>query len=53
MLRGVKCVGLTPMPLKNSAVEKKFLNFDFSFNPRNVEKWKLAIFKRQWGNLEL
>jgi hypothetical protein len=39
--------------VKNSAVEKKRLNFDFNFNPRNAEKWILAIFKDQWGNLEL
>ena len=37
--------------VKNPAVEKHRLNFDFNFNPRSVEKWKLAIFKDQWENL--
>ena len=37
--------------VKNSAVKKSRLNFDFNFNPRNAEKWKLAIFKDQWENL--
>jgi len=37
--------------VKNSEVEKNRLNFDFNFNPRNAEKWKLAIFKDQWENL--
>jgi hypothetical protein len=37
--------------VKNTPVKKNRLNFDFNFNPRNAEKWKLAKFKDQWENL--
>jgi len=36
---------------KNETSEKKRLNFDLSFNPEHIEKWKLAAFKDQWKNL--
>jgi hypothetical protein len=39
--------------VKNSEVEIKRLDFDLSFNPRHIEKWKLAKFKNRWENLEL
>ena len=39
--------------VKNSPDKKVRLDFDFSFNPRNAEKWKLAKFKNRWGNIEL
>lgn len=32
--------------------EKVRLDFDINFNPRKQEKWKLAIFKDQWLNLD-
>ena len=37
---------------KNWKGEKKRLNFDFNFNPRHIDKWRLAIFKDQWENLK-
>jgi len=40
------------MKRKNSPAENERLDFDFSFNPRNVEKWSLAKYKDQWDNLE-
>lgn len=39
--------------VKNFSGERKRLNFDFSFSPGNAGKWKLAIFKDSWENLEL
>ena len=38
---------------KKGAAKTSRLNFDFSFNPKCVEKWKLAKFKNQWNNLAL
>lgn len=40
------------MRRKNSPAQKERLDFDFNFNPRNPEKWRLAKYKDQWGNLE-
>ncbi len=37
---------------KNWKGEKKRLDFDFNFNPRRIDKWRLAIFKDQWENLK-
>jgi len=37
---------------KNWKGEKKGLDFDFNFNPRRIDKWRLAIFKDQWENLK-
>jgi hypothetical protein len=37
---------------KNTKGKKNRLNFDFNFNPRHPEKWRLSTFKNQWGNLE-
>jgi len=39
--------------VKGTVVENKRLNFDFSFNPGDPEKWKLAVFKDRWENLDL
>ena len=39
--------------VKNSPDKKVRLDFDLSFNPRDIGKWKLAKFKNRWGNLEL
>ena len=36
---------------KNWKGEKKRLDFDFSFDPRRIDKCRLAIFKDQWENL--
>ncbi len=37
---------------KNWKGENKRLDFDFNFNPRRIDKWRLAIFKDQWENLK-
>jgi len=37
---------------KNWKGEKERLDFDFNFNPRHIDKWRLAIFKNQWKNLK-
>ncbi|MCP3678269.1 MAG: hypothetical protein GY721_11975 [Deltaproteobacteria bacterium] len=36
---------------KNATGKKNRLDFDFNFNPRHPEKWRLATFKDQWNNL--
>ena len=36
---------------KNWKGEKKRLDFDFNFNPRRIDKWRLAKFEDQWTNL--
>ena len=38
---------------KNWNGEKRRLDFDFNFNPRNIDKWRLALFKDQWNNLKI
>ena len=37
---------------KNATGKRSRLDFDFNFNPRHPEKWRLATFKDQWENLE-
>jgi hypothetical protein len=37
---------------KNWKGENKRLDFDFNFNLRRIDKWRLAIFKDQWKNLK-
>jgi hypothetical protein len=38
--------------VKNSENKIKRLNFDLSFNPNKIEKWKFDMFKNHWENLE-
>ena len=38
---------------KNTKQKQDRLYFDLSFNPSDIEKWKLYCFKDQWENLEL
>lgn len=37
---------------KKHTGNKKRLDFDFSFNPKKIGKWKLAKFKNHWEALE-
>jgi hypothetical protein len=37
---------------KNPKDKMERLDFDINFSPRHTEKWRLAIFKEQWENLE-
>lgn len=37
--------------VKNNKSDKKRLNFDFSFNPDRIKKWKFSIFQDQWKNI--
>jgi len=38
--------------VKNSGKKIERLDFDLSFNPNKIEKWKFYKFKNQWKNLE-
>lgn len=38
---------------KNTTPKQDRLNFDLSFNPRGIEKWKLYRFKNKWENLDM
>lgn len=39
--------------VKNYKSKIERLDFDLNFNPLNIEKWKIAIFKDHWEYLEL
>ena len=48
-----KLVEAQSQKVKNSGHKKSRLDFDFSFNPIKIEKWKLAQFKGHLEYLEL